>query len=150
MMQWLQQVDFWHWWVLGVALIILEVFSPGVFFLWMGIAAGIVGLVVWQLPDLSWEYQILLFALFSVTSVIAGRLFLKRHPIETDQPRLNRRGEQYIDRVFTLEHPIVNGSGKIRVDDSTWKIVGSDCDAGARVRVTGADGVVLQVESVSD
>ncbi len=149
-MQWLQQVDFWHWWVLGVVLIILEVFSPGVFFLWMGIAAGIVGVVVWQLPDLSWEYQILLFALFSVASVAAGRSFLKRHPIETDQPRLNRRGEQYLDRVFTLEHPVVNGSGKIRVDDSTWKISGSDCDTGTRVRVVGVEGVVLKVEAVDD
>jgi len=145
-MEWLQQIDFWHWWVLGVALIILEVFSPGVFFLWMGIAAGIVGIVVWLVPDLSWEYQILIFAITSVASIAVGRAYLLSNPIETDQPLLNRRGEQYLNRTFTLEVPVVNGVGKIHVDDSTWKISGEDCDVGTRVKVTGVDGVVLRVE----
>jgi membrane protein implicated in regulation of membrane protease activity len=145
-MEWLQQIDFWHWWVLGVALVILEVFSPGVFFLWMGIAAGIVGVVVWLVPDLSWEYQILIFAVTSVASIGAGRAYLLRHPIETDQPMLNRRGEQYLNRTFTLEVPVVNGVGKIHVDDSTWKISGEDCDVGTKVKVTGVDGVVLRVK----
>ena len=141
-------VDFWHWWVLGVVLVILEVLSPGVFFLWMGIAAGVVGFTVLAIPDLSWEYQILVFALFSVASIVAGRWFLKRHPIQTDQPRLNRRGEQYMDRVFTLDEPVKNGMGKIRVDDSTWKIHGRDCPTGTRVRVVGVDGVVLKVDVI--
>jgi membrane protein implicated in regulation of membrane protease activity len=145
---WLQQIDFWHWWVLGVALVILEVFSPGVFFLWLGVAAGVVGVVVWLVPDLSWEYQILIFAAASVTSIALGRSYLKRNPIETDQPMLNRRGEQYVGRVFTLEHPIDNGVGKIRVDDSTWKISGEDCAAGTRIKVIGVDGVVLRVDIV--
>ena len=70
-----------------------------------------------------------------------------RHPTETDQPRLNRRGEQYIGRTFTLDEPIVNGLGKIRVDDSTWKIEGGDCAAGTRITVVGVDGVVLKVEN---
>lgn len=145
-MEWLKEIDFWHWWVLGVALVILEVFSPGVFFLWLGVAAGVVGLVVWAVPDLSWEYQILIFAVASVTSIAAGRSYLKRNPIETDQPMLNRRGEQYVGRVFTLEHAIENGVGKIRVDDSTWKISGEDCPAGSRIKVVGVDGVVLKVD----
>ncbi len=136
---------YWHWWVLGVILVVLEVFSPGAFFLWMAISAGIVGLVMLLLPGLGWEIQILIFALFSVISIVAWRLYLVRHPTETDQPRLNRRGEQYIDRIFTLSEPVVNGQGKIKVDDSTWKIRGNDCPAGARVRVVGVDGVVLQV-----
>lgn len=147
-MEWLQQIDYWHWWVLAVALVILEVFSPGVFFLWMGIAAGVVGFAVMITPDLSWEYQVLIFAFFSVVSIAAGRSWLKRHPIQTDQPRLNRRGEQYVDRTFTLEEPIKDGLGKIKVDDSSWKICGRDCPAGTQVKVVGVDGVVLQVNAV--
>jgi membrane protein implicated in regulation of membrane protease activity len=76
---------------------------------------------------------------------LLSRLYFAHHPIETDQPRLNRRGEQYVGRVFTLREPIVNGQGKIRVDDSTWKIQGVDCPSGTKVRVTGVNGVVLQV-----
>ncbi|MCB1830792.1 MAG: NfeD family protein [Chromatiaceae bacterium] len=146
-MEWLENAVYWHWWVLSVVLIILETFSPGVFFIWMGVAAAAVGLVMLLFPDLGWEYQLLLFALVSVASVVLWRLLLDRHPTETDQPRLNRRGEQYIGRTFTLDEPIVNGLGKIRVDDSTWKIEGEDCIAGTRIRVVGVDGVVLKVEN---
>lgn len=144
-MDWLHQVDYWHWWVLGLALVLLEVFSPGVFFVWMGIAAGIVGGLLLLFPDLGWEYQVLAFALLSLATVFLWRAYLKRHPTQSDEPLLNRRGEQYVGRVFTLTVPVVNGIGKIRVDDSTWKIRGPDCPAGTRVRVTGADGVVLLI-----
>jgi len=143
---WLGEVNHWHWWVLGIAFVILEVFSPAAFFLWLGIAAGLVGLLLLAVPELAWVWQVLAFALFSVASVMLGRSYLKRHPIKTDQPTLNRRGEQYIGREFTLEAPIVNGNGKIRVDDTSWKIRGLDCVAGSQVRVTGVDGVVLLVE----
>lgn len=68
------------------------------------------------------------------------------NPVESDQPNLNRRGQQYIGRTFTLSEPIVNGLGKITVDDSTWKIHGKDCAEGTRVTVTGVDGVILKVE----
>ncbi len=147
-MEWLQGVTYWHWLVLAVVFVILEVFSPAAFFIWMGIAAGVVGLLVAVFPGMGWEFQILLFAVFSVVSIALWRFYQKDHPIKTDQPRLNRRGEQYIDRTFTLDEPIVNGLGKIRVDDSTWKIAGADCEAGTRIRVTGVDGVVLQVEQI--
>jgi membrane protein implicated in regulation of membrane protease activity len=149
-MEWLETAAYWHWWVLGVILVILEIFSPGVFFIWMGAAAGAVGLMLWLFPGISWEYQILVFAAASVASVVLWRLFLNRHPTDTDQPRLNRRGEQYVGRLFTLDEPVVNNLGKIRVDDSTWKIKGSDCPAGTRVRVVGVDGVVLRVEIDAD
>jgi membrane protein implicated in regulation of membrane protease activity len=148
-MEWLESASYWHWWVLGVVLVILEVFSPAAFFLWMGVAAGVVGLVLLAVPDLSWQYQILLFSGFSIASIVLWRSVLKRHPTRTDQPMLNRRGEQYVGRVFTLEEPIVNGLGKIRVDDSTWKISGEDCAAGTRIRVVGVDGVVLIVGHTS-
>ena len=144
-MELFESATYWQWWVLAVILIVLEVFSPGAFFLWMAISAGIVGLVMLLMPELGWEIQILVFALFSVISIVAWRLYLLKHPTESDQPRLNRRGEQYIDRIFTLSEPVVNGQGKIKVDDSIWKIRGDDCPAGSRVKVVGVDGVVLLV-----
>jgi inner membrane protein len=145
MMDLLQDATYWHWWVLGVVLIILEIISPAVFFLWMGISAGMVGVLVLLFPSMGWELQMLLFAVFSVASIVFWRNYLKTHPTESDQPKLNRRGEQYVGRLFTLKEPVVNGFGKIRVDDSTWKIAGADCPAGTKVRVTGVDGVILEV-----
>jgi len=147
-MEWLDNALYWHWWVVAVAFIILEAFSPGVFLIWMGVGAGAVGFVLLAWPGLDWAYQLMIFALVSVSSILIWRQVLERRPIATDQPRLNRRGEQYIGRLFTLDEPVVNGLGKIRVDDSTWKIEGPDCEAGSRVEVTGVDGVVLKVEVV--
>ncbi|MBF0256146.1 MAG: NfeD family protein [Gammaproteobacteria bacterium] len=147
-MEFAEQMTYWHWWVLAVVFVVLEIFSPAAFFLWMGVAAGLVGLVLLVLPDINWEWQLLIFALFSLASILVSRRYLDRNPIATDQPHLNRRGEQYLDRTFTLDAPIVNGYGKIRVDDSSWKVEGDDCPAGTRVRVIGVDGVILQVEKI--
>ena len=143
---WLADLGYWHWFVLGLLLVILEMFSPAAYFLWLGIGAGLTGVLLLAWPGLGWPVQLLAFALLAVLSVALGRRYLARHPIKTDEPTLNRRGEQYVGRVFTLQEPIVNGLGKIRVDGSTWKISGSDCPSGSRVKVTGVDGVVLEVE----
>lgn len=140
------QPDFWHWWILALILIILETLLPGAFFLWMGISAIVLGLLAWLVPALDWETQLMLFAILSLVSIVGWRLWQRRYPDETDQPALNRRGEQYVGRVFVLETPIENGFGKVRVGDSLWRVEGADAAVGSRVRVVSADGVVLVVE----
>lgn len=144
----LEHVEFWHWWVFGIVLIILELFAPGAFFMWLGIAAGVVGVVLFLIPDMSWQTQWIIFAVLSVVSVIAWRMFANKKPAESDHPTLNRRGEQYVGRTFTLAEPINNGIGKIKVDDSMWKIEGEDCPAGSKIKVVQADGAMLKVELV--
>jgi membrane protein implicated in regulation of membrane protease activity len=140
------QPDFWHWWILALALIIAETFLPGTFFLWMGVSALVLGVIAWLIPAMGWEMQLMLFAVLSLVSIVGWRMWQRKHPDETDQPSLNRRGEQYIDRVFTLETPIENGFGKVRVGDTLWRVKGGDLAAGTKVRVTAADGIVLVVE----
>ena len=140
------QPDFWHWWILALALIIAETFLPGTFFLWMGVSALVLGVIAWLIPAMGWEMQLMLFAVLSLVSIVGWRMYQRRHPDETDQPSLNRRGEQYIDRIFTLETPIENGFGKVRVGDTLWRVKGGDLAAGTKVRVTAADGIVLVVE----
>jgi len=141
-----EAVEFWHWWVLAIVLIGIEIFAPGAYFMWLGVSAGLVGFLLLAVPGAGWEYQLLAFAVLAVASVAGWRAYQRRHPGESDHPTLNRRGAQYIGRVFTLDAPIVNGAGKLRVDDTTWKIVGQDLPAAAHVRVTGVDGTVLTVE----
>jgi membrane protein implicated in regulation of membrane protease activity len=148
MAEFFEGLEFWHWLVLGVGLAIIEIFAPGAFFLWLGISAAIVGAVLWLIPGLSWELQLLFFAILSVASVVVARRYLKAHPLETDLPNLNQRGQQYVGRTFTLIEPVVNGSGKIQVDDSTWKITCEDCEAGTKVVIDGVDGVVLSAAIV--
>ena len=141
-------VVFWHWWSLGAILLIVELLVPGMFFIWMGESAFVVGAVLWLLPGVDFEHQVILFSVLSVLSVAVFRRYLQRRPIESDRPLLNQRTAQYVGRVFYLQEPIVNRRGKIHVDDSTWRVEGDDCPAGARVRVTDAEGVVLRVVPV--
>ena len=125
----------------------LELLLPAAFFLGMAIAAGLLGLLLLAWPEIPWEWQLIGFSLLAIVTIWGWRRYLWSNPIRSDRPRLNRRGEQYVGRVFTLEHPIVNGRGKLKVDDTTWKVRGEDCPAATRVRVTGVEGVELLVEA---
>ena len=142
----LSLITFWHWWILALLLVILEALAPGVIFLWMGIAAGVNGLILLAFPDMAWQQQFFAFAGLSLASVFAGRMWLHRHPTQSDHPTLNRRGEQYVGRRFTLSEPIIDGFGKIRVDDSTWRVSGEDMPQGEHVVVLGIDGSTFRVE----
>ena len=95
-------------------------------------------------PELGWQYQILFFSGLSVISLTAFKRYQRANPATTDQPTLNSRGAQYIGRIFTLTEPIINNSGVIHVDDSTWRIKGNDLPAGTTVKVVGTDSVILR------
>lgn len=140
------ELDYWLWLVVAVVLVVIEILVPVAYFLWLGIAAAAVGLVVWLFPALPVLQQFLLFAVLAIAAVTLVKVYFRKHKIATDQPGLNRRGMQYVGRVFTLEAPIVNGIGKLRVDDTTWKIEGADLPAGSHVKVVGVDGTILRVE----
>ena len=148
-MEWLESLVFWHWWILAGVLLIIELTAPVFFFLWLGMAAAATGLLLLVFPSMPVEFQLVLFAVLSVVAVIAWRKYRESRPVISDQPNLNRRGQQYEGRVFTLDQPIENGIGKITVDDSTWRVKGPDLPAGTRVRVSGVEGVVFLVEAAS-
>jgi len=143
----LDDIQFWYWWVAAVVFLAIEVFAPGAVFLWMGVAAAIVGAVLWVAPEITWEYQFLLFAVLAVGTAFGWRTYRRRYPPpESDHPTLNRRGMQYVGRVFTLATPVVNGQGKLSIDDTIWKVEGEDLPEGTQVRVVGVDGTILRIE----
>jgi inner membrane protein len=136
----------WAWIILGILLIGVELVAPGAFFLWLGLAAIVTGLIDAML-GLSWQAAALLFALLCVAAVILGRA-VTRSRIQ-DEPQagmLNRRGQSLVGRVFTLETPIKDGEGRIRVDDSSWRVTGADRFAGAKVPVVRIEGSTLVVD----
>ncbi|WP_201862450.1 NfeD family protein [Microvirga soli] len=136
----------WAWIILGVVLIGIELVAPGAFFLWLGLAAIATGLLDAVL-DLSWQASGLLFALLCVAAVILGRTITRSKTQDEPQAEmLNRRGQALVGRVFTLETPIKDGEGRIRVDDSSWRVTGADRFAGAKVRVVRIEGSTLVVD----
>jgi membrane protein implicated in regulation of membrane protease activity len=137
---------FWYWWVLALILLAVEILVPGFFFLWMAISGFVTGALVLLIPVASMNIQVLVFSVLSVVNIIVWKFYSKKHPIESDHPLLNKRGVQYIGRVFNLHEPIKNGQGKIKVDDSIWKVHGEDCDINSRVKVIAIRGTVFEVE----
>ncbi|MDN2565039.1 NfeD family protein [Aquibium sp. A9E412] len=140
----------WNWMVLGFALLALEILVPGIFLLWIGIAAiltGALSLQLWGFDFWGWQAQVLTFLALALASALVGRLIMRRAAQEeTDQPLLNRRAEQLVGRTATLDEPITDGYGRIRLGDTTWRVSGPDLPAGTRVRVAAASGARLTVE----
>jgi membrane protein implicated in regulation of membrane protease activity len=139
------QPTYWHWWVVAIVLLAVEMFVPGAFFLWMGFSAAAVGALLLLVPAMGFKVQLGVFAVLSIVVVAVARVYLRRRPLTTDEPTLNRRGAQYVGRVLTLNEGIVNGIGSVRLDDSTWRVRGPDAPAGTTVEIVEADGPVLTV-----
>lgn len=141
------RVLYWYWWCLALVLAALEMFIPGAALLWIGGAAGIVGVIA-LVFDIRLVTELVLFGALAVLAWFLSRLLARRDPGDTLSGTLNRRGEQYLGQVLTLEEAIVNGYGRARVADGIWRVAGAaDLPQGSRVRVTGVDGTILRVES---
>jgi membrane protein implicated in regulation of membrane protease activity len=134
----------WNWLIFGFILMALELAAPGVFMFWLGLAALLVGLLSFVFTP-SWQTQLLMFAVFSVAAVPLWRRFALKSTASKSNPFLNRRTDALVGREFTLEKPIVDGTGTVRIDDTIWRVAGPDAPAGSRVRVVRADGASLTV-----
>jgi len=135
----------WNWLIFGFILMALELLAPGVFLFWLGLAALLVGLLSFAINP-SWQTQLLMFAVFAVAAVPAWRYFARSASSNSlSNPFLNKRTEAMIGREFTLEKPIVDGAGTVRIDDTIWRVAGPDTPAGSRVRIVQADGASLTV-----
>ncbi len=145
------QIEFWYWWVFALLLGVIEIIAPGFFFLWLGLAAAIVGFVLLLIPDFTWQGQLITFAVLSVASVAAWYIVSRRRPeAPTDAPSLNQRGASYVGQSFHLAEPIVDGTGVLRLGDTRWRaICDQDLAAGTRVRVTAVEGTALRVEPLA-
>jgi len=140
-------LEFWHWFALAVTLVIIDVATGANFlFLWSGVAAALVGIILLLVPNMGWEYQMMIFGLGTMSSLLLWFFYLKKQPTETDQPNLNMRSKQYIGRTFNLVEPIENGRGKVRVGDTLWRVQGEDLPNASKVKVVNVDGVILIVE----
>jgi inner membrane protein len=146
MLEWIVSLGSWNWFILAALLLLIEILAPGMFMLWLGLSAILVGIissaVVW-----SWQAQLIAFAVFAIAAVPAWRHFARKVEKPAESPFLNRRAEGYVGREFTLDKPIVGGVGTIRIDDTVWRVTGPDVPAGSRVRIARAEGAALMVEA---
>jgi membrane protein implicated in regulation of membrane protease activity len=138
----------WSWMAFGFVLLVLEILAPGVFLLWIGLAAlatGALSLLLWDSSLWIWQVQVLVFLALSLVAAYAGKKIVAEKGDQTDQPLLNRRGDQLVGRIATLTEPITNGRGRVKIGDTMWRVSGPDLPAGRTVRVKAATDLDLEL-----
>ena len=143
------QLGPWSWWIVAFVLLAAELIAPGVFLIWIGLAALVIGalsLLLWQTAFWAWQLQLVIFAALSVVFALLGRKYFGRNRATSDEPFLNQREASLVGRTATLQEPIVEGRGRIRLDDTWWPVNGEDLPAGTQVKIASARGRTLTVE----
>lgn len=139
----------WAWLITGLILFALELAMPGVFLLWIGFAAAVVGVLMLNLPawgiDVSFPWQLAIFAAAAIVSVLIARLVFHYGESRTGGD-FNAGGRNQIGRSVTVAEPITGGRGRVRLGDTLWAAEGPDAPAGASLRVKAVKGIVLVVE----
>ncbi len=141
----------WYWLAGGVLLAAFEIIAPGAVLIWFGVAAMVTGLTCIA-TDIDINQQFLLFSVLSIGMTIVFKLWQNKHPtpVPTDGSgnQLNQPGSQYVGQEFTLLTDIVDGQGRIKVADTSWRCSGPNIPAGNRVRVIAVESGTLKVEPV--
>lgn len=139
----------WHpavyWAIAGGVLLSLELLLPGVFLMWLGLAATGVAIIVAAVA-LSAESQWLLFAGLSVLAALIGWRWYQRNAAGSPGP-LPEPGAVYVGQSAVVVEPLADGHTRVRLHDSLWLAEGAGLTIGATVRVTGQRGSVLLVRS---
>ncbi|MBZ9939078.1 NfeD family protein [Mesorhizobium sp. BR1-1-16] len=144
MAAWFAALGTWNWVIVGLVLLALELFAPGAFLMWFGLAAIAVGLLSLAIM-IPWQLAAVIFVVLAVIFVLIARRMALRRADAEDDLRLNDRASRLIGRTFVLNEAIREGQGRIRVDDSSWGVEGPDLPVGTLVRVIGHDGTRLKV-----
>lgn len=142
-------LNHWTWLVIGLVLAVLELLAPGVFFLWLAIAAAVTALAAFVAPALGWSVHLAIFAVLAVIITWAGKRYVKQTEEPLDHQLLNKRGAQLVGREAVLIDAIENGAGRIKIGDSPWRVEGPDLPVGHKVRIVAVDGASLTVEPLT-
>ena len=141
----------WHWFVLGVLLMLSELIIPAFAALWFGISAVLVGILLWIFPALDSTVQLVLWMILSILCTIAWFRFIK--PLSIDKTKAGLSREATIGQIgmviqVNMEHE------QIRVR-FPMPVLGSDewncrtltsVNVGDRVRVVNILGNDLVVQ----
>ena len=148
-MDWLDGFDaHWIWLTLGLVLAGLEMLLPGIYLIWLALAAIVTGVLTLTL-DLSLPFQVVDFVFLSLIIAFSAKRFLGERPIESSDPLMNRRGARLVGETALVVQAIEHGSGRVKLGDSEWIARGPTVAAGERVRVSGSEGAILLVEPLN-
>ena len=100
----------WHWFVLGILLILSELVLPAFAALWFGIAAIMVGVLLWLFPMMGFTTQLVTWIILSVLCTLLWFKFIK--PLSTDKTKAGLSREATIGQVGMviqthMEHDLI-------------------------------------------
>ncbi|WP_272526621.1 NfeD family protein [Providencia sp. PROV219] len=140
----------WFWLCLGGLLLIGELLGTAGYLLWSGIAAVLVGVIVWALPFIGWEWQGILFAIFTVVSAVLWRNWL-RNKQKNKADNVNQISHQLIGVKGRLLSDTEEGFSRVRLADGSWRVYSdTPLSANTEVVVIAVDGITLQVKPSHD
>lgn len=134
------------WLIAALVLGIAELAAPGIFLVFLAIAAAITGIAVLVLADLPVAAQLASFAAWSAVTVLIGKRWYRDYPVPAADPHLNDRTARMIGRTVHLDTAIVAGEGRVQVGDGTWPAHGPDLPAGTDVRIVAVSAGIVEVE----
>jgi membrane protein implicated in regulation of membrane protease activity len=140
-----------HWLLLGIALMVLEVMTPGLVSIFFGLAAVVVGVLVFFWRSCPIALQYILFSLLSVVFLFVlrrlfRRAFTGRRTGEADGLGDDYAGAQAV--VLTLIRPAE--AGKVEFRGSHWRAEAEEViEPGVPVIVTSRDNLTLKVRRLS-
>ncbi|MGO3892404.1 MAG: NfeD family protein [Paenalcaligenes sp.] len=137
----------WPWFIIGCLLMALEALIPGVFILWIGAAALVVGLFVSVWPEAPLGIQFVVLAVAIGLSLWAGLTLHRKRKLSAEQTALNSGLQSYVGRHATAITTFAHGQGRVRLDDSFYSALCSTAiTEGDAVRIVGFEGATLLVE----
>ena len=147
------ELVYWHWIVLGIVLMLAEIFIGSFFIFWFGAAAVVVGLSLTIAPSISAPTQLILWTLLSLVFAVAWFRFLK--PLSKDVTKAGLSREALIGEIGqVLSVPNGDKRGMVRfpaplLGSDEWLIMSQDSlSIGDRVSVKDVSGNSLIVVRV--
>jgi membrane protein implicated in regulation of membrane protease activity len=141
---------YWHWILLGVGLVIAEIFLASFTVLWFGLGAVLVGVLLWLIPAMPATVQMLLWLLFSCGFALFWFKYFKPRMVDKTKAGISR--EAAIGEAGTVVRaPAEGGRGLVRftlpvLGDDEWEFICEQpVQVGDRVHVKDFSGNALIV-----
>ncbi|HEX8458912.1 MAG TPA: NfeD family protein [Pyrinomonadaceae bacterium] len=143
------------WVILGVILIVAEIFTPGFVLLWFG--AGAIAAALAALVGAGYPFQFLIFFVVSIALTAASRTIFTKYLVRGDLEGGYKSGAESLPGQVGM---VVSGSqgalleGAVKVYGSTWTAYPAEgeepLEAGSRVMVESVRGASIYVRRVPE
>ena len=139
-----ENLNFMHWLVLGLSLIILELFLWTVFLLWIGASAITVSIFFYLMPETAWPIQLLIFVALSLASTFLAKRY---YPVKTVDEELHEKAKTYIGKECKVSS-IDDEAIKVKIGNSLWFAKGTELSVGQTVKIIDVESSTFIVEPV--